>query len=894
MKKCILLTLSILLFFGSFPAISDASIVSRWKLNESGTNDRLDDTGSNDFSSCTNTTLVNGHTGTNNATQFDGNGASASLSDASASGIEPNGTTAFSMGFRAKATATGVWHFAWGHGDQFDFYASSTNDTMLFQWDNGSLQSLSFGTAMDTSTWRHYVVTYDGSTVRLYLDGNATPVASQAETTGFAASSDVFLFGTTGATDWSNIVMSDAFYANHCMTTTEIATYYGYSEDFAPGETVTLTEYDDLRVFQRDGTSADIPISGTYAGGTPTGIQYRITDTGGTYISGHDWQTLDSSPSGGTFSGTASSVPQGGWYNIDVRWTNDTGIVDNGENDIGVGIIVGTIGQSNMYMWFSASESMTITPNSLVSVYDDVSEAWYAPHTDYLAYGGAEFADTLADELSIPIGLVDVSKVDRSLRWEASGAYAESFWDERTDVAGILLTAFTDVIDDIGGEIEVILWYQGERDSYNGIVTEAEYEDSFGKMKTSCETTLSNTDVKWYIFPLSRCTSGTPCTSYVTDASWQAIKDAIYDIAAGDSDIRIAADPTTRANSDGIHVTNAEHGVLGELTAQTFLYDLGEVTYTGSGAYIDSYEIVDTTTIDLRIEHDGGTDFTAADSAWDGFGVNGSGVSVTGAARQSATVIRLTVSGDTANVTGVYYQYGEAPAVTDPVYDNSALTIPLQSISDIPEYEPDIVDPVCTITTPSGATVSWGLYVSGSTLYGTGHDSTPTISGTASDAVGVTSVTWACPESSPTSGTATGTTSWSITDITLAEGENVITVTAHDAATNTGQDVTTITFRSEYGYSLASGWGVNDVIRQRYKITSRDTSGNHLLLGGCAPDIPLVNQTGFFYVDFEIDAVDDCYSGSGSSNCGPHFILNPSWDGEIYEPAVNAKRIQDN
>lgn len=58
-----------------------------------------------------------------------------------------------------------------------------------------------------------------------------------------------------------------------------------------------------------------------------------------------------------------------------------------------------------------------------------------------------------------------------------------------------------------------------------------------------------------------------------------------------------------------------------------------------------------------------------------------------------------------------------------------------------------------------------------------------TLSGTASDAVGVTQVTWTSAASG--SGTALGTTSWSVAGLALAPGGNSFTVTARDAAGNT-------------------------------------------------------------------------------------------------------------
>lgn len=66
------------------------------------------------------------------------------------------------------------------------------------------------------------------------------------------------------------------------------------------------------------------------------------------------------------------------------------------------------------------------------------------------------------------------------------------------------------------------------------------------------------------------------------------------------------------------------------------------------------------------------------------------------------------------------------------------------------------------------------------------------LGGTASDVVGVTSVTWSNDKGG--SGTASGTTEWSITGISLQSGDNVITITARDAANNEGTDSITVTY----------------------------------------------------------------------------------------------------
>ena len=67
-----------------------------------------------------------------------------------------------------------------------------------------------------------------------------------------------------------------------------------------------------------------------------------------------------------------------------------------------------------------------------------------------------------------------------------------------------------------------------------------------------------------------------------------------------------------------------------------------------------------------------------------------------------------------------------------------------------------------------------------------------TLQGTASDDVGVTEVTWT--NSRGGSGTATGSTSWTASGVALQSGSNVLTVTARDAAGNTGTASITATY----------------------------------------------------------------------------------------------------
>ena len=93
---------------------------------------------------------------------------------------------------------------------------------------------------------------------------------------------------------------------------------------------------------------------------------------------------------------------------------------------------------------------------------------------------------------------------------------------------------------------------------------------------------------------------------------------------------------------------------------------------------------------------------------------------------------------------------------------------------------PDTTAPVVTITGPT----TGSSYATSS--------STVAISGTGSDDVGVTAVTWSTDRGS--SGTASGTTNWSVSSVPLQSGTNVVTVMARDAAGNSSTDTLTVTY----------------------------------------------------------------------------------------------------
>jgi hypothetical protein len=115
--------------------------------------------------------------------------------------------------------------------------------------------------------------------------------------------------------------------------------------------------------------------------------------------------------------------------------------------------------------------------------------------------------------------------------------------------------------------------------------------------------------------------------------------------------------------------------------------------------------------------------------------------------------------------------------ITVTAWDNAGLTC---SATLVVTYSADTTAPTIAITSPTSS----ATYTASSETFD--------LSGTASDNTGVSQVTWS--NSGGGSGTASGTTSWTISGITLAGGTNAITVTAIDEAGNSRAAKLTVTY----------------------------------------------------------------------------------------------------
>jgi hypothetical protein len=147
------------------------------------------------------------------------------------------------------------------------------------------------------------------------------------------------------------------------------------------------------------------------------------------------------------------------------------------------------------------------------------------------------------------------------------------------------------------------------------------------------------------------------------------------------------------------------------------------------------------------------------------------------------------------------------------------------------------------------------------------------LAGTASDNVGVTSVTWT--NNMGGSGSASGTTSWSIANVALQAGANVIMVTARDAANNTRQASVTVT------YTPPAGLGTPVLVSPNSTASQVPTYRWNAVAGATTYEIWVNDSAMNGRVDVIVTAAQaGCGSGTGVCSSTPSIALsagNAQW-----------------
>lgn len=545
-------------------------------------------------------------------------------------------------------------------------YVGSTQQWGIYRI-GSALATTSLGTQTGTTTYSigdtpsvSFKVTGSGATVSLELTVNGVVVVSATDTSGSritAAGYAGIWFNTNGtsATNWFwNSFQADDLAASTSHTiTTPVA---GTIRQLSGGASGT----------------ASIALAGTYTGTAPN--QWRLVQDGtNTPVSGFDWTSFSVAPSAGAFSQTIASIPkQSGWLNVQVRDSGGAGSATSGK--VGTGVLVVVDGQSWSWLWFSATAyagDSTLTADSLLRITGkQASNAWVAPASATMNAAIA-CGNALVAACGCPVGLVDGS-------WDASGltiaggsgaSGPNGRWIT-SGAAGNALTSSDAAITAAGGSVAATIWIQGQGDAGSS-VSQSTYYTAFGQMTTLRRTAQGSTH-PYVIVTHPRYTAG------LTDGQVEAIRKAHVQACADAHNFRVDSIDLP-LHTDGVHATAAGFTTLGRRCAQAVLAALGLVTYY-RGPQIASVDQISSTVYDVNLAHNAAaTDFTPSASIT-GFRalVSGTPATISSAARQSATKIRLTLSASAASPPVVDYLYGAAPTISGVVLDNSTLTLPLE------------------------------------------------------------------------------------------------------------------------------------------------------------------------------------------------------------------------
>ena len=461
-----------------------------------------------------------------------------------------------------------------------------------------------------------------------------------------------------------------------------------------PASSITVNDYASQRVFQRVASARTITVAGN-VGGTPSGVQARAVPYGTSISSSaYAWTTIAINPVT-TYSGTLN-VPQGGWYEIQVRDTAAS-VSAKGTNKWGVGIIVASIGQSNEQDPYSLSLNYPSGDSRAIAY---ISGDWnrignqadtFPPGTAYPTYGAAYttglasidgdslvyLANRLAAANSCPVCILPY----------AVGGSTISTW---IPGSGANWTAFAAAAAAAGGDFEACIWLQGESDAGGDM---AVYKTNLAAVRAGLLsiTSRASSALAMAVVPIGPCT-----TSWTAvEGRFGAVRQAHLEYVAGASGVSILNSATDASLRDGqVHYTQASHDRKARRTAEWVTRAAAGTPSTLQGPKISGASI-SVNTITITISHQGGT--TLLDGAGGsgtslaGFRVfdGGTPITISGTSITGASTITLTLSTVPLGVVTMDYAMlnltfgSQTPAASVIVYDNQSipgdtLGIPLQ------------------------------------------------------------------------------------------------------------------------------------------------------------------------------------------------------------------------
>jgi hypothetical protein len=471
--------------------------------------------------------------------------------------------------------------------------------------------------------------------------------------------------------------------------------------NLAPGVLYGYTDFLNQRVFQRVGTSRTLTVNMTCTGNAPSGVEAQVVDytNGSTIIK--NWTLLTNlQASNGVLTGELN-VPQGGWYRLKIRSTNDPATVITGTLKFGVGIVIGFIGQSNMY--FFTTDYLKLPncgPRSIeyigsayrrIGQYNDA----YAASLLYNVAGGYStysrdnnnlqgdalviFANEIVAGLNIPV---------LAIAAPVSGSRIGSW----IPASSANWSAFANMVTATGGDMEMVLWYQGESDAVdqsNSSMT-AGWDTLRQQFYTLTGRTAANSHFGLVSLAAGQYNNSTP-GQFGAMRQWQVsygtagTQGVFYLGAAHDSDLR-----------DSVHLSNAGLNRMGKRWAAAALYRYG-IGSPSNGPYVTG-ATYNGSIVTVTLAHSGGTALVDGGggngSALTGFefkDANGNVLTVNSTTIASPTTLQFTVSGVPTTVSYAMMNYPHLSnysgsgtfSIASIVYDNNGAGYPLRPFAAI-------------------------------------------------------------------------------------------------------------------------------------------------------------------------------------------------------------------
>jgi len=311
-------------------------------------------------------------------------------------------------------------------------------------------------------------------------------------------------------------------------------------------------------------------------------------------IDGENWSVLLDIPAGGPYTITSSmtEMKNENWS----EWGTRGDIISH----VGVGDIYVIAGQSNSAGYgkdfiydppemgvhiYKNNKSWTLATHPL----QDSTGAVSNPNRDIANTGHSlylSFAKYLKRDLGYPIGLVQTSQ----------GGSALSAWNPEED--GILYRNMIERIEECGGKIKGVIWYQGCSETNKGEDSQS-YIERFSLMRENLFRDLKCEDIPFIVFQISYCNDGKGSEG---DSEWGMVREQQRRMNREFKNIYVI--PTTDSSfSDLVHVSSLSNIRLGERAAKIVLRHLFDRNYMCDAPDIAYAKRIDERTVEISFDN---------------------------------------------------------------------------------------------------------------------------------------------------------------------------------------------------------------------------------------------------------------------------------------------------